>query len=64
VVNDADATDLLKSAAQKVATVVPAPHVLSGEDFFSRTGASSCFCFVGSALPGAIRPHHRCEYNP
>jgi len=61
VVNDEEATGILRAAAEKVATVAPASVVLGGEDFFyyRQTGASSCFCFVGSAIgDGILRAHH------
>ncbi len=67
VVNDKPATQMMAAAAAKVTdNVVPCPVVLGGEDFFyyGRTGASSCFCFVGAAIgDGIMRPHHSPEFD-
>jgi amidohydrolase len=61
VINDEEATGMLRVAAEKVAKVEPASVVLGGEDFFyyRQTGASACFCFVGAAIgDGVLRAHH------
>ncbi len=68
VVNDSEAVHVMKQAASQVegAWIVPAPQVLSGEDFFyygRAEGASSCFCFVGCALPGELRPLHHPAFD-
>lgn len=69
VVNDNPATDDVISAASKLpnVSVVAAPKVMSGEDFYyyARGGAvTSCFCFVGSAIDdGILRPHHSPEFD-
>uniref|UniRef100_A0A7S4L9F0 Peptidase M20 dimerisation domain-containing protein n=1 Tax=Paramoeba aestuarina TaxID=180227 RepID=A0A7S4L9F0_9EUKA len=69
VVNDAIGVKMATQAGQKVdiAEVVPAPKVLSGEDFYyyNQEGkVPSCFIFVGSAInDGVIRPHHSPEFD-
>jgi metal-dependent amidase/aminoacylase/carboxypeptidase family protein len=67
VVNDVVGTKMLQKAAEKVATVIPAPKVLSGEDFYyycQEGKIPSCFTFVGSAIDdGRIRPHHSPEFD-